>query len=276
MRCPHCGQEHPDSTIFCPTTGRKLILTRYCSNCGTEVQESWRVCPKCGTPVAEITQSSLFGNKVDRRSVPSRKLIFVLLFASILLIAIAYLIFEQRSETPQIPIDVATSSPTATITRTMTITPTPTLTLTPTSTLSPIPTPVISWSKSVVEPSANRPGPFLSMDIGSDGTSYLAYFLDRNDDLKIVEGNGKSWRTLRNLAHSSPARKPVSSNVSRMALSRFDVDRCMMNFRRRSVTASSQKSQALIRSSISSFLNGSTGASSGTRGRGTPLIGLWI
>jgi hypothetical protein len=60
-------------------------------------------------------------------------------------------------------------------------------------------------------------------------------------------------------AHSSPAHKPVSSNVSRMAVSRLEVDRCMMNLWRRSVTASSQKSQALISSSISSFLNSSTG-----------------
>jgi double zinc ribbon protein len=206
MRCPHCGQEHPDSTIFCPTTGRKLIATRYCSNCGAEIQESWRVCPKCGTPVDETIQSSFVDNKAKRSSIQSSKLIFVLLFALILLIAIAYLIFEQRSETPQVLIDVATFSPTATIAPTFTTTPTPTITLTP--------TPVISWSKSVVESSGNRPGPFLSMDTGSDGTFDLAYFLDSTDDLKIVEGNGRSWTALRNLAQLNKEGRSVGFYIN--------------------------------------------------------------
>lgn len=199
MQCPHCGQEHPDSTIFCPTTGRKLTETHYCSNCGAELRESWRVCPKCGVPVSQTIHANLAGNEGQRRFVLSRKQFFVLLSASILLIAIAFLIFAPQSEHLRALMNVATSSPTFTITPTFTLTPTPTLTLTPTPSLTPTPTAVFSWSKSVVESSDNRPGPFLSMDIGSDGTFYLAYFLDRNDELKIVEGDGRSWKTLRNL-----------------------------------------------------------------------------
>ncbi len=214
MRCPHCDQEHPDSTIFCPMTGRKLIETHYCSNCGAEIQESWRVCPKCGVPVNETIQSILVGNISNTRSIPSRKQILMLLFASILLIAIAYLIFEQQSGALQAPIDTATLPPTATSTPAFTITPTSTLTLTPTPTLSPTPTPVFSWSKSVVESSGNKPGPFLSMDIGSDGTFYLAYFLDRIDELKIVEGNGRSWRTLKNLVQLNREGKTVGFYIN--------------------------------------------------------------
>src|ERR1044071_6644344 len=54
MRCPHCGQEHPDSITFCPNTGQKIVATQFCSNCGAEVQPSWKVCPKCGTPVGNV------------------------------------------------------------------------------------------------------------------------------------------------------------------------------------------------------------------------------
>jgi hypothetical protein len=54
MRCPYCNQEHPDKTIFCPTTGKKIAVPLYCTNCGAEVQPAWKVCPKCGNPVGEI------------------------------------------------------------------------------------------------------------------------------------------------------------------------------------------------------------------------------
>lgn len=61
-----------------------------------------------------------------------------------------------------------------------------------------------------------------------------------------------------------------------MALSRLPVERAMVNFCRPWVSASAQVSQALISTSISSRRNGSTGASSATRGRGTFFIGLGI
>jgi hypothetical protein len=59
-----------------------------------------------------------------------------------------------------------------------------------------------------------------------------------------------------------------------MALSLFAVALFIVNFRLLSVPASLQKSHALISRSISSFPNGSTGASFGTLGRGTFFIGL--
>jgi hypothetical protein len=52
------------------------------------------------------------------------------------------------------------------------------------------------------------------MDIGSDGTFYIAYFLDSSDDLKIVQGNGRSWRALRNLAQLNREGKAVGFYVN--------------------------------------------------------------
>ena len=59
MRCPHCGQEHPDGSVFCPSTGGKLAGTYFCVNCGTEIQPAWKVCPKCGAPVEKMRNPDL-------------------------------------------------------------------------------------------------------------------------------------------------------------------------------------------------------------------------
>lgn len=49
MHCPYCGQEHPDSARFCPTTG-KILQANYltCPNCGGTVKFGARFCPSCG------------------------------------------------------------------------------------------------------------------------------------------------------------------------------------------------------------------------------------
>src|SRR3990172_6493409 len=74
-------------------------------------------------------------------------------------------------------------------------------------------------------------------------------------------------------AHSSEARRPVSSRVRISARSRFPVERRIVKRRRSVVFASWQNSQALSSASISSLVNGSTGASS-KRGAGMAFMGL--
>lgn len=98
MRCPHCGQEHPDSIAYCPTTGRKLVAMQFCSNCGAEIQESWKICPKCGTPVSESSRLPL-GRKrqtagPNQSKTPGRLWIPVL-FSILVLALVTYLIFPS-------------------------------------------------------------------------------------------------------------------------------------------------------------------------------------
>lgn len=57
MKCPHCGQEHPDNTKFCPETGKKMeSLSWVCSNPNCDFREplpmSAKFCPNCGKPLA--------------------------------------------------------------------------------------------------------------------------------------------------------------------------------------------------------------------------------
>lgn len=61
MKCPHCGQEHPDNTKFCPETGKKIEITKEstseliactnpsCDDYGKKILPAdSRFCPTCG------------------------------------------------------------------------------------------------------------------------------------------------------------------------------------------------------------------------------------
>ena len=62
MKCPYCGQEHPDNFQFCPVTGKKIEIIKestseliactnpLCDDYGKKVLPAdSRFCPTCGT-----------------------------------------------------------------------------------------------------------------------------------------------------------------------------------------------------------------------------------
>ncbi|WP_294454069.1 BspA family leucine-rich repeat surface protein [uncultured Bacteroides sp.] len=54
MKCPYCGQEHPDDFMFCPISGQPLkSQTKVCGNPAckySNVPIEAKFCPRCGTP----------------------------------------------------------------------------------------------------------------------------------------------------------------------------------------------------------------------------------
>jgi Tol biopolymer transport system component len=48
QHCPHCHQEHPEGTLFCPLTGKKINLSEFCPQCGKPVEPGWLHCGYCG------------------------------------------------------------------------------------------------------------------------------------------------------------------------------------------------------------------------------------
>ena len=60
MKCPYCGQEHPDDFKFCPISGQPLVpQTKVCENpkCKYEnVPIEAKFCPRCGTPFSSKEQ----------------------------------------------------------------------------------------------------------------------------------------------------------------------------------------------------------------------------
>ena len=61
MKCPYCNQEHPDNTLYCPQTGRKiqdekLACTEnpHCPIYGKFILPTGsRFCPECGSPIKQ-------------------------------------------------------------------------------------------------------------------------------------------------------------------------------------------------------------------------------
>ena len=60
MKCPYCGQEHPDNSKFCSETGKPLqSQTKKCEKCGYEnVPVEAKFCPRCGNSFSESTKSA--------------------------------------------------------------------------------------------------------------------------------------------------------------------------------------------------------------------------
>lgn len=125
MHCPYCNQEHPDKTVFCPTTGKKIAVSLYCTNCGTEVQPSWKVCPKCGTPLgnahtAGSVQRQKIGEKYDkvnqgsiasRRTERSKMIIIGIISLLVLISATVYFTkFYHVNDAPTLPAPLAAVS----------------------------------------------------------------------------------------------------------------------------------------------------------------------
>lgn len=49
MRCNYCNSEHPDSTLYCPNTGKKIEQILKCNQCGNiNIPKGAGYCPKCG------------------------------------------------------------------------------------------------------------------------------------------------------------------------------------------------------------------------------------
>ena len=58
MRCPHCSQEHPKGTKFCPETGQKMptlvgCTNKECPNFGKgDIPSHYKFCSECGTKLS--------------------------------------------------------------------------------------------------------------------------------------------------------------------------------------------------------------------------------
>ena len=64
MKCPYCGQEHPDNAKFCMETGQKLepqkraCQNRDCPDFGAAILPlEAKFCPRCGHPVGGASES---------------------------------------------------------------------------------------------------------------------------------------------------------------------------------------------------------------------------
>lgn len=58
MKCPHCNQEHPEGTKFCPETGKQMSKPCGCPNPNCvnymkpDLSRTFKFCPECGTKLS--------------------------------------------------------------------------------------------------------------------------------------------------------------------------------------------------------------------------------
>ena len=64
MKCPHCGQEHPDNFHFCPVTGQRILpqfkacTNEQCPDFGKYILPlDGKFCPRCGHPIGGSSES---------------------------------------------------------------------------------------------------------------------------------------------------------------------------------------------------------------------------
>lgn len=74
MKCPHCGQEHPDNFKYCPNTGQEIeSQSRVCANPHCTFRQplplTARYCPVCGKPLMASTQTKSYLNKVGENCI---------------------------------------------------------------------------------------------------------------------------------------------------------------------------------------------------------------
>jgi hypothetical protein len=59
MQCPYCNQEHPEGTLFCPMSGKKIVLPKRCPQCGKPVDISWLHCGYCGQELIQENEAPI-------------------------------------------------------------------------------------------------------------------------------------------------------------------------------------------------------------------------
>jgi RNA polymerase subunit RPABC4/transcription elongation factor Spt4 len=61
MKCPNCGKETPEGSIFCGNCGAKVVKGEICERCGAKgIPEDARFCPQCGAERGTAEHTLMF------------------------------------------------------------------------------------------------------------------------------------------------------------------------------------------------------------------------
>ena len=117
MRCPYCGNVHPDDAKFCPITGQSIKsfpeLSIKCPNCRGSVPFDARYCPICGAVITDgfsAGQGAVRAGKLNKGNIRKYAGFTVILIISILAI-IFFIGVMPKVNTWQLPAVHQTQTP---------------------------------------------------------------------------------------------------------------------------------------------------------------------
>lgn len=108
ITCPKCGEQISDKAKKCVYCGEILIKEekKYCTDCGTELEEGMETCPKCGCPIENEDETKTTPQKVEvtgvKVSEKSKKLIIigiVVVIATAIIVAAGVQIHKKNAAT---------------------------------------------------------------------------------------------------------------------------------------------------------------------------------
>ncbi len=99
MKCPYCGEQHPDQAIFCPKTGKTLYQPEVCRNCGASLPSEVSFCPVCGTSI-DVEADPANKNKITQALKQTRVQVVIILCVLFIAGLFAILLNNFRSTIP--------------------------------------------------------------------------------------------------------------------------------------------------------------------------------
>ena len=96
-KCPFCGAEMSDDSLFCTECGKELSKGNKCPHCGATVSDGDAFCEKCGKKITESPNEEVITNDVEKKS-SFKKFMPYIIGAIALLMIIGYYSSNQSSE----------------------------------------------------------------------------------------------------------------------------------------------------------------------------------
>ena len=68
IRCPYCGKQNDDESLFCTECGKPISQDNVCPHCGASVNDDDSFCQSCGKVINESSDIGPIAYEEDEKS----------------------------------------------------------------------------------------------------------------------------------------------------------------------------------------------------------------